>query len=103
MAKRRKRSVPFTFLDMNSKNLFALLAAIALTAAITYVALPFLMTVPVVAHAVDAYVLKPQNPAVTGIVLGLAFALIGSLTYTLYALFKPSTRTPDQMELPQEP
>lgn len=88
---------------MKTKNLFALLAAIALTCAITYVALPVLMAVPVFSHSVDAYVFKSQNPIVTGIVLGLAFALIGSLTYLLYALFKPASRTADPMELPQEP
>ncbi len=88
---------------MKPKNLIALLAALALTAAITYVAIPFLMGVPVFAHAVDAYVLRPQNPLITGIVMGAAFALVGSLTYTFYALFKPANKAADPLELPEEP
>ncbi len=88
---------------MNPKNLIALLAALALTAAITYVTMPFLMNVPVIAHAVDAYVLHPQNPLITGVVMGAAFALVGATAYTLYSLFKPAHKAVNTLELPEEP
>ncbi|MBI2445426.1 hypothetical protein HYV43_03495 [Candidatus Micrarchaeota archaeon] len=71
--------------------------------AIVYVTLPFLMAMPLSAHAVDAYVLHQQNPLITGIVIGLAFALIGLLTYVIYSLLRPTTKPMDRMELPQEP
>jgi|GEM_PF-2874940 len=86
-----------------TKNLLALFAALALTAAITYVAIPFLMTVPVFAHAINAYILNPQNPLVTGIVVGFAFALIGSLAYLVYCLLKPANKAVNQPELSEEP
>ncbi len=78
--------------------LTAILAAVALTAAVVYVGLPVLMGVPVFASFVESYVLHPQEPLFTGIVIGLGFALVGLTVYFFYGFFKPSSDAVHKLE-----
>ena len=82
----------------NHQNIIAILAATALTAALAYVGIPILMDVPFFAQSVDRYVLHPQNPLITGVVVGFSFALFGVTTYVFYRVFRPPARATHTLE-----
>ncbi len=82
----------------NHPHHIAILAALALTATLVYIGLPILMSVPIMAQTIDRYVLHPQNPLITGIVVGLGFALLGLLTYLFYCVLQPPAKAVNKLE-----